>query len=287
MKRKIILICGATILLLASCQKEITGDNGGGGGPTTTGGRLVMIKSKTGASDTTQIEYSYDASGRLVREKITGISGGMSLDNDFVINRNSSGIITSTVQKSPTLIAAGVDSAVIVYHYDAASSKYTYAKGDIAIPGFTVTDSTIYTYDASGKITKDEHYLSTPGFPLPPTLSLQNTYAYSADGKNVVSVSVAAPIPPSTTLSPITVQAYTLDTKVNPLIILNEAVVINRPNLYSANNATKAALTSTVDPSQDFTMDYVIKYNSGNKPDSSYGTRSPGGAVTAAKYYYQ
>jgi hypothetical protein len=57
--------------------------------------------------------------------------------------------------------------------------------------------------------------------------------------------------------------------------------------LFNANNSTKAIVSNTVDPTQDFTMDYTYKYNSANKPDSAYGTRTPGGVVTATKYFYQ
>lgn len=285
MKPKL-LLAAAIILALISCQKEI--DWGTGGGTTTTAQRLVMIKSKTG-TDTTQIVYTYDASGRITREKTTGMGNGVNLDNELTINRNSAGIITTTVQKAAALITAGIDSVVTRYNYNSSTSRYTSSVFGLSIMGFAVMDSAVYTYDASGKITKDEHYLQATGLPIPvpPVLVARNTYNYSADGKNLLSVSTDAAIPPATTLSPATAQTYTMDTKVNPLIILNEGVLLLRPGLYSANNSTKAVVTNTADPTQDFTMDYTFKYNSSNKPDSAYGTRTPGGAVTATKYYYQ
>ena len=88
-------------------------------------------------------------------------------------------------------------------------------------------------------------------------------------------------------MSPASSQAYNFDAKTNPLIILNEAVLLARAGLYNANNATKSSVANILAPANDFTMDYTYKYNSANKPDSSYGTRTPGGAVTATKYYYQ
>jgi hypothetical protein len=193
------------------------------------------------------------------------------------------------VQKAASLLAAGIDSVVTLYNYSTATSKYTSSVFQLSIPGLTVLDSAVYTYDASGKISKDEHYLQITGlpFPLPATLAARNTYTYSADGKNLVGIGTDAAIPPATTLSPATAQTYTVDVKVNPLIILNEAVLLNRAGLFNANNSTKAIVSNTIDPTQDFTMDYTYKYNSANKPDSAYGTRTPGGAVTATKYYYQ
>lgn len=274
-----------SVVAISSCQKEI---DWGTGSPATSQ-QLIRVKSKTGANDSTQLDYTYNAAGRLIREKTTGVAGGINLDNDFLINRNPSGIITTTVQKSAALILAGIDSIEIRYYYNTATSRYTAAVFNLGIPGFAVLDSAIYTYNASGRISKDEHYTQITGLPLPlpPILSLRNTYTYSADGKNLLSVATDAIMPPATSLSPLSSQAYTPDTKVNPLIILNEAIVLNRVGFYNANNPTKTIVTNTVDPSQDFTMDYRYVYNSSNKPDSSYGTRTPGGAITASKYFYQ
>lgn len=280
-----ILLSVVILALFYSCQKEIDWSTP----VTSTTEQLIRIKSKTGATDTTQIDYSYDGSGRLVREKTVGTGAGVDLGNDLVIKRNGSGIITSTVQKSAVLIAAGIDSIETIFHYNTGTSRYTSSVFVLGIPGLTVKDSAVYAYDGSGKIVKDEHYLQVTGLPIPvpPVLTAGNTYTYSADGKNLLSVGTEAAIPPATTLSPVSAQVYTMDAKINPLIILNEAVLTNRVAFFSANNATKSVVTNTVDPTQDFTMDYNYRYNSSNKPDSSTGTRSPGGEITATKYFYQ
>jgi hypothetical protein len=287
MKKLIFWSLLSTIILLVSCQKEIDWGLGGAGGGAANLS-LYRIKSKTG-TDTTQIDYYYDANKSIIREKTTGIGSGQNLDNDLVISRNGAGIITKTVQKAASLLATGIDSVVTVYNYSTATSKYTSSIFQLSLFGFTVVDSAIYTYDASGKITKDEHYTLISGLPIPipPTLTARNTYTYSADGKNLISVATDAAIPPATTLSPATAQTFTVDAKVNPLIILNEAVLLGRVGLFNANNSTKAVVTNTVDPTQDFTMDYTYKYNAANKPDSAYSTRLPGGVVSATKYFYQ
>jgi hypothetical protein len=275
-----------SILFFVSCQKEI--DWGFPRPGVTVSQLLVKIKSTTG-TDTTQVDYTYDGNKRIIREKTAGISAGTNLDNDLIVRRNSSGIITTTVQKAATLVAAGIDSIVTTFNYSTASSKYTSSVFQLGIPGFTVLDSAVYTYDGSGRISKDEHWLQVTGLPipLPPTLTARNTYTYSSDGKNLLGVATDAAIPPATTLSPASAQAYTVDAKVNPLIILNEAVLLSRVGLFNANNSARAVVTNTTNPAQDFTMDYTYKYNSANKPDSAYGTRTPGGAVTASKYFYQ
>ena len=101
------------------------------------------------------------------------------------------------------------------------------------------------------------------------------------------SVRQEAATTPGGPLSPVSSQGFTYDTKTNPLIILNEAALLGRTGLYSANNATKTSLTDVTTPANDFTMDITYKYNSVNKPDSTTGIRTPGGAITATKYYYQ
>ncbi|HUR65764.1 MAG TPA: hypothetical protein VMZ03_05395 [Chitinophagaceae bacterium] len=275
------LIC----IVLFACQKEIDWSTPGvvDNGPV-----LYRIKSKTGATDTTQTDYFYDANKRVIRELINGIGNGQDLNNDLIITRNGSGIITKTVQKAAALLAGGIDSIVTNYNYNTTTSQYTYSVFQLTVAGFTVRDSAVYTY-ASGRISKDEHYLQVTGLPIPipPVLAARNTYTYSADGKNLLSVSTDAATAPGGPLSPATAQTFTVDAKVNALIILNEGVLLGRLGLYSANNSTKMVVTNTIDPTQDFTMDLTYRYNTANKPDSSYGTRSPGGTVTASKYYYQ
>lgn len=284
--KKTLLPAVLITLVIASCQKEIDWSTGTGG--TVTSEKLVRIKSKTG-TDTTQIDYTYDASNRLIREKTTGTGSGVDLDNDLIIKRNSSGIITSTVQKAAALVLAGIDSVETRFNYSTGTSRYTSAIFTLTVAGFGVTDSAVYSYDANGRISSDAHYLAATGLPipLPPVLALRNTYSYSSSGANLVSIQQEATTAPGGPLSPVSTQTFTFDSKTNPLIILTEAIITARTGLYNANNATKAVLANTIDPSQDFTMDYTYKYNSSNKPDSSYGTRTPGGAVTATKYFYQ
>ncbi|MBI5856052.1 MAG: hypothetical protein HZB42_00235 [Sphingobacteriales bacterium] len=271
------------LIVFVSCQKEIDWGLGG-----VTDKILYRIKSTTG-TDTTQIDYTYDAGKRIIKEKTTGIAGGQNLDNELVINRNPAGIITTTVQKAAVLVAVGIDSVVTRYNYNTGTSKYTSSVFDLSIPGFAVSDSAIYTYDGSGRITGDSHYLSILGLPIPipPVLVLKNTYTYSASGANLEMVAQDAATTPGGPLSPVSTQTYTFDAKKNPLIILNEAVLLSRTGLYNANNATKAVIADITDPTQNFTMDYTYKYNSANKPDSSTGTRTPGGNITVTNYFYQ
>ncbi len=281
--KRLVVILSAIMISIISCQKEIDW-----GLATPANQLLVKINSHTG-TDSSLVEYFYDAAKRLVREKTTGISAGQSLNSELMIKRNVSGVIVTTVQKADALVATGVDSILTRYNYNIATSRYTSSVFDLFIPGFAVTDSTVYTYDAAGKIISDAHYLKITGLPipLPPVLSLKNTYAYSPTGTNLEMQQQDAATTPGGPLSPFSTQTYTFDLKVNPLKNPTEAILLMRSSLYNANNILKTVVTNTASPANDYSMDYIYKYNNAGKPDSSYGTRTPGGAVTGAKYFYQ
>jgi len=271
------------VSLLAAVHKEIGW--GMGGGVAVPDKFLVKISSKT-RTDSTIITYAYNTAKQLIRETTIGISGTTSLDNDLKIYRNSAGIIERTVQVSTALITNGVDSLVIRYNYNAALMRYSSSVFNVTVMGTNVTDSVVYVYDASGKISSDEHYLKASILPLP-VLSLRNQYTYSADGFNLTGAQQFASTAPGGPLSLQASQSYTYDTKKNPLVIKQEAILLTRPGLFNAQNLLSTVITNPSDPTADFAMDYVYRYNLAGKPDSSYATRTPGGAVTASKYFYQ
>ena len=277
---KIVLVLSMFLVLVTACQKEIDW-----GLANDQNKLLVRIGSKTG-NDSSTVFYNYNTAKLLIGEKTVGLSGTTSLDNDLKIYRLSSGVIERTVQTSVTLASAGVDSIVTRYNYNASTSKYTSAVFSVNVMGLDITDSTLFTYDASGRISMDEHYTRITGFPLP-LLTLKNVYTYSADGLNLVSVQQSAPQTIGGPLSPVSTQTFTYDSKKSPLVLKNEAVLILRPNLYSAQNSIKTTLVNTIDPTADFTLDVTYRYNTASKPDSSVSTMTPSGEQTVSKYFYQ
>lgn len=281
MKKSITVLFITTILFFTACQKEIDWGLGGNAGADKL---LVKISSKTG-SDSTVTSYTYNTAKQLTNENTTGISGTTILDNNLKIYRNSSGIIQRTVQVAAALTANGIDSLVIRFNYNTSLSKYTSSVFAVTVMGTNVVDSAVYIYDAVGKISSDEHYLKASL--LPPTLALKNQYTYSADGLNVTGSQQSAITTLGGPLTPQASQTYTYDDKKNPLIVKQEAMLLLRTGLFNAQNPLKTVVTNTSDPTADFTMDYVYRYNAAGKPDSSYGTRTPGGALTATKYFYQ
>ena len=272
------LLIAASVLV--ACQKEIDWGIGGG----VANQLLVKIISKTGATDSTVTTYAYNAQRQLIREVSEAVTGGTAVQTELILNRNSAGLLLSSVLKSPDLAVTGVDSILTRYNHN--GTRYTSGVFTLSLMGLTFTDSTLYAYDANGRIIGDQHLLKSSLFPLPiPIVILKNVYTYSADGANLIKQEQSAPSTPGGPLSPVSSQTYTHDTKVSPLILLNEAILLNRVEWFHANNVLINQLTITVDPTQNFTVDNTYRYNTSNKPDSLFSIRA--GQLTTSKFIYQ
>lgn len=271
----LVVLMGSAILL--SCQKEIDW------GTTASDQLLVKVIAKSGVSDSVVTIYSYNAQRKLIREQAVTVAAGLPpVQTELTINRDASGVITSSVQKSPDLAAAGIDSLVTRYNY--SNSKYTAGIFSLTAMGFSFTDSAVYTYDANNRIISDQHFLKTALFPLTIPI-LKNDYSYSADGKNVIQQDQSAPAAPGGPLAQVSAQTYTHDAKINPLVLLQEAIILNRTNWFNASNVLISRLTNTLDPTQNQTIDNTYRYNTANKPDSLFSIQ--GGLLTTSKFYYQ
>jgi hypothetical protein len=277
------IITAAALIIVsffAACQKEIDW-----GLNTSQDQLLVKLYQKSGA-DSTVIYLTYNSAKKLIREITTGLQSSTAIDNDLKIYRTASGIIDRTVQVSLALVSAGIDSVVTKYNYNTASSRYTSAVFTTSFGGFDVTDSTVFTYDAAGKITSDDHYQRITGVPVP-LHTVKNDYTYSSTGLNLMSIQISAASTVGGPLSPMATQTYTYDAKKSPLIMKEEAILLLRTGYYSANNVLSTAMVNTVDPTANFTLDNTYRYNAATKPDTAFSTRTPGGTTSTTKYYYQ
>ena len=285
--RIILALFTLTSLFLFSCQKEADfangGNNsGGGGGGGTSGTTLVKTVSKNG-SDSVVTVYTYNSSKKLINEKITGMSQGMDMGNEYKYYRNSSGIISRYVQINATLAASGIDSVVTIVHYNSSSSRYTSTVSEITFSGFTVLDSTVFLYDASGKVIESDLYLGIPllgGYDL----SVKFKYTYAANG-NITQYDVYDLT--SGTEEHVATTKYTFDTKTSPIIFNNEAFAIGHPDWVSVNNATKVEILDLTDPTNNYTIAITYTYNNSNRPATSTNTTTPGSIVDNVTYYYQ
>lgn len=290
--KKITGILALAVLVLASCQKETSLDSGGnpgsgGGGTTGTGDLLVKVTTKTGA-DSTVTTYEYDASKRVVREVMNGVTGGQAYYNDLRLVRTASGIITEVIQKNDQMVAQGLDSVITKLTYDNASGRYTNRVSEISVFGFTITDSAVAVYDGSGKLIREDGYLISPLLGAGPALATKYDFTYDAAG-NITEMKISSSDP--TTGGPMTLQAiekFTYDAKTSPLkLSIGEAFAMTSHTLASPNNPVKLDYQNAVTPAGNFSIDYTFTYTTKNKPATSKGTQTPGGAVSTITYFYK
>jgi hypothetical protein len=285
MKRQV-LIFSVLIVILISCQKEIDlapGNGGGGGG--TTGNRLIKTVSKT-ATDSVITIYTYNSSGKVINVKSTGMSGGQDMGNEYRYYRNGSGIITRTVQINPNLIVAGIDSVTTIVNYNTSASRYTSNVFSLSLFGFTVNDSSVHVYDASGKLIRNDEYQAIPLLGQPYELSLKTMYTYDVSG-NVKQMDIYSHDVTTGADDLVSTVKYTFDTKTAAISYGADAIGIGQPDLVSVNNVIKAEIIDVSDPTNNRTLDNTYIYNSSNRPATGTSTLTPPGTVNNLSFFYQ
>jgi|GEM_PF-435541 len=281
--------------LLVSCQKELdvitnsTGTTTPGGGSigTSTGdpnGLLIKSVSK-GATDSTVTEYSYDAAKKLINMKVYGTPvGGMSINTNTTYVRDASAIITKIIQKSEFMLASGVDSSVSVIHYDAVNKRYSSRIGEISLGGFlSYHDSTIYVYDAAGKVsqtlTYQEDYITGKYSP-----SMRSDYTYT--GTNVTTMKMYNYDMAINSYALMVTYTFGYDAKVSPMKLGIDAPLILEAGTEGTNNIVSTVATSST-PAANFTIGFVFTYNSANKPATAVQTQSSPASVKNVVFHYQ
>ena len=292
--RKLLIIFPVIAIILFSCQKEVdflNGSGGGGGGGGTTGNRLVKAVSKSG-TDSVVTTYTYNVAGKLVNEKSVGMSGTFDAGNELRYYRNASGILTRFVQINPNFVVAGIDSAVTNVYYNAGTSRYTASVFTLNAFGFTITDSTVLVYDASGKVIRTDEYQNIPLVTMGYELVAKTNYTYDASG----GISQMDQYSHDAATSADDLEAtykYTYDTKTNAFDAVsmlsqkNEAMVTDHIDWISTHNISKFDFIDMATPSNNFVFDFVYTYNSNNKPTTVTATQTPGGAVQTGTFTYQ
>ena len=274
MKTLSVLLCFLGILLF-SCQREVDLPT-----PNTNTGadeRLVKIVGTDG-TDSTVSTYSYDANGRISENKVVDIYNGIDFGYTTKVVRNSSGIITRTIEIEPSLV--GVDSTIRNFRYSAG--KYTSSVSSITSLGFTSADSTVYTYNSSGQISKDEVYSSVNGSPF--VLALKNDYTYTSAG-NLASHKQSTFNPATSTYFEEYTESYTYDSKTNPLVLGNESIFMYLLEFTGPNNATGYTYVEPASPGSNENLSVIYTYNGDNKPLSA--VMNSGTSTTNITFHYQ
>jgi len=288
MRTKLLFAIAAVSVLICSCQKELTFEDNGGSGGGGTGDLLATIVGTSGG-ETVTTEYEYDASKRLMREKVTGISGGMNINNDFRIVRNGAGIVTSTIQKNDDLAMQGIDSAVAIIHYNTSTQRYTSRVAELILFGLASIDSTVFIYDAAGKVIRADDYIYILGSGIDYELIAVTEYDYGTGGVTETRFNIADFGNPGGPTELAATIKYTYDTKTSPLILPHgEAAAILRTDLVATANPTRFDYIDVQGAGADnFNVTYVYTYNSKNKPVTAEVTENPGGSTSTITYSYK
>lgn len=290
MKKLLIALC-AVALTMTACQKEPShedpdsntgGNPGGGSNPSGLLARMVFLDAAS--TDSLVSVYSYDASGRLMQVDYNSL--GVTEQIRFL--RNSAGIITQSITKSPDVSSLGLDSLVTRYHYNAAAARYQTVVFDIPVQTpLTYSDSTVFAYDAAGNITSKISYASSAGVFVP-----YEKFEYAYGNGNVTSVKdydYTGAWELNFTFN------YSYDSKTNPLQLGAETVLVNpyAMSSFGLNSAiyfgpNNASLIDYVDtePSDNFQLRSTFTYNAANKPVGGTAVQTPSGAAYNWRFYY-
>ena len=271
------LILFLAVLFFSSCTKEDVYP------PLANGQKLV--KSVAVADDgTTTTLYTYTSDGKLDAISTTGISGGVSADNYRKFYRDATGRITIIATKVPPSSGIDVDTVYKYVHYpNATTFNYDYTVQQFSIDGFDFIDSTIYTYNSSGKITESYTYESGNIFD---DQEIRSVYTYDATG-NVTKLEGYNNS--SGIMELATTFVITYDDKTNPLSLDKQIMLITggAPG-SSGNNPILIEFKDVTDPdTQTITNTYT--FNTDGLPEKMVSSNLFDGTttVTTTTFYYE
>lgn len=265
------------VIVLASCQKELEFNDPNvnpGGNPTTSTGKLLLRQVQTDGTDSTVVDFTYDAAKRVQT---------LNLVTDEYFNyrfvRNATGVVTQFIMRSTYFDNFNVDSVIVKVGVNPANGRYLYSTYTINL-GVTVTDSTAYTYDAAGNIASAANYVDNTGGQSPGFL-YKTDYTYNAENVATEKVYDAA----SGTLTLQSTSTYNYDSKVAALQMGSEAILINYITYFGKNNITSHTLTDII-PSSNFSASANYTYNGFNQPSGGTVVEIPGPVNYTMRFFY-
>ncbi|MFC4230282.1 hypothetical protein ACFOW1_00160 [Parasediminibacterium paludis] len=300
MRSNLLLIACFVLFGFTSCQKSIewndlvltpttpvTPPPGG-----TTSSLLVKLVTLSNI-DTLTYNYTYDSANKLVKITTVGLSNGSKVDNLEILVRDANERLiqyNKISYSSTSTNASGYDTTITKVHYPTNSNNFDYTVSNAFISGLYLTDSTTYTY-VNGKITQLKLYYSNALTLGQSVLAIGSNYTYDANG-NVTSLK-NYDYATSTAPTLYSELAYTFDNKKSPLMLGNEAIVINADLVYiGANNGLSASYKDySSTQSSTANISYTYSYNTNGYPTQANGTGSSSSSniptMLQAFYFYQ
>ena len=278
--RLVLFICLITVFLF-SCQKEV--DPGVIGPGTGSNQLLVRVGTRSGA-DTFATDYAYNSNSKIIREYTFGIVNGQQFTAERTFIRNGAGIITKIILKSNQLAQLGLDSIVSNIKYNSSIARYSATVISFSLLGFDISDSTVYTYDGSGKLSREESFNTSGTGTYAP--NDRTDYTYLANGNPATSKTYT--FNPGTAKYELTIEySFEYDSKLNPLKLGIDAIVFGNPGNDASNNIIKENFIDSTDPSNNETTNITYTYNTANKPITSIALMTPAGNNYSSTYTYK
>ena len=244
---------------------------------------MVKVVKKTG-TDSLVTLYGYDAHKRLISVKETGTDQGDQVDQVLHFHRNASGVVTDYAIIDADLLSVGIDSITTVMHYN--SSRYTSRVLNVNVFGSVLSDSSIFTYDASGKIIQEDVYQSPTGTANDFYYAGKLNYIFSSGG-NLTQFEIHDIDSTGSDTFWVTLK-ITYDTKTSPLLLGNEGIALGGDlEWISPHNPVSEQSSDSNGSSDDQFVTTIYNYNNDNKPSTAVVTLMPDNTVTNISYYYQ
>lgn len=264
MSPRLLLTSLALSLVITACQKEVEAELAEPQ-PVPPQARLEGIVYKQSATDSSVTDLLYDAAGRFV--------GFDAPDGDLLLGgyvgsrivRDANGFIQSYTVRDVT--ATGQEETNYRVVYDAARRQYAYRISETSFNGIPLRDSTVFDY-ASGRLNASRFLIREPQSGISDTLG---KYEFTYDGTgnlNKVRTLVADSL--SSNLNPIADLLLTYDTRVNPLPLGSEGVVLDQLFFVSPANFTQVAVQDlrTASPVENvFQLTYT--YRTDGRPEAA------------------
>lgn len=299
--KRVVLACMVMVsaLTLVSCQKgieplspeELSGEiidttisnNPPPVDPPTggTGGDLMVKMQEFGDHTEQTIQLTWDNNKRLATYVMDGQVGGLDTAIRYRFFRTADGKV-SRVLESGFPGRNNIDSVVHNVYYD-ANGRLHHLRGAIYRSGqIRYLDSTLYTYNGSGKITQKEVYNNSNSNLAIMSKSNREKYTYDEAG-NMLSQEIAVVVRGTYTVT--TTNSFVYGTHKAPVQLGPEAFMVWLAPLTSANHTTKSTQKSG---SATIVVDFTqgISYNAKDRPTTGQLLYTGGGLDGSSDYVY-
>jgi hypothetical protein len=287
--KRLLIILGCCSSILLSCEKEVSMTNQNGAA--FTDNHELLIKTIDDSPQGSIItEYKYDGTKKLVAENTTMTNTVLGTrTSSFLFSRDSQGRIIKTAHKYDQPVDNILYDTVItlVFYENASSTKIRYSKTATTANGITVYDSTLYSYNTTGKVVKTQHFTYRSSDPPGTVQRLINwfNWEYNAVG-NLVKMEQYSDQAGNGTHSIDIAYLFEYDNKINPYYSGDDIRLESDWYSASPNNVIKQ--TVQVSQTREQYDNYISydQYDANGRPTTA--THTPAFApVINTKFFYQ